>query len=70
MPTQWVEVESSNVARLAYEAPNLFVEFKSGAQCRYENVPPTVFVELLAAESVGKALDKTVKGVYEYAKVQ
>lgn len=63
---------SSLIAGLHYE-PNLRilrVAFQSGKQYDYRNVPPEVYAELDAAESVGKAYNALVKGKYESRPVE
>ena len=64
-------VTSSNVASVGYDinAQLLEVEFNNGAIYRYEKVPPQVHSDLMHAESIGKALNATIKPHYAYSKV-
>lgn len=64
-PIKTAPVESSNIAAIGYEAETktLQVDFKTGKRYQYQNVPPELFAEFQAAESVGQFFaDKIKKG--------
>ena len=63
--------ESSNIASLGYAATTriLDVEFSGGDVYRYFNVPHSVFVALMEADSHGKHLAKEIKGKFDYIKL-
>lgn len=63
-------VVSSNVDALGYSLGNLLVRFKTGGVYSYAGVPFRIFDELRNADSVGQYLNKQVKGVYPYTKLQ
>lgn len=63
---------SSNVAGYRYDAATkqLFVTYKGGGTYQYNDVPPAAFKKLRTNKSVGKTINKTIKGGgYEYEKV-
>lgn len=65
-------VVSSNIVSVGYDQSkkSLFVNFKNGSEYRYDNVPVEVFEELIGAESVGAFLNKQIKNVYEFEKIE
>ncbi len=68
---EWNLVESSNITAIGYdeEKRELRVQFKSGAEYIYSDVPQDVVQAFLAAESKGKYLNEHIKGVYEAEKI-
>lgn len=48
----------------------LAVEFNSGGLYHYAGVPAEVFEEMKKAESVGRFLGQSIKGKFEFSKVQ
>lgn len=68
-----VTVESSVIAAFYWCDGNdlipasLGVTFKSGKTYRYSGVPATVFLALLASESVGNVFNKIVRDKYEFS---
>ena len=67
-----VPVTSSTVASVGYDASTLTleVEFKKGGVYQYFDVPQTVHVALVAAESVGAYLDANIKKAgYRYKRL-
>jgi hypothetical protein len=64
-------VKSSNVKSLGYDAESktVEVEFASGGVYTYHNVEPKTYVELMGAESIGKAVNQLKKG-HEAKKVE
>lgn len=64
-----IPVTSSQVKSIGYDAPTkqLDVEFKGwGADpklsvYRYQNVPGELHAEIMASESIGKAINSTIK---------
>ncbi len=67
----WVAVDSSTIARMAYDEPRqvLTVEFKNGSRYEYYDVRAVVFQQMKAAPSKGQFLASTIKGRYRYARV-
>ena len=62
------EVKSSNIRRVGYDG-DLLVEYISGNQYRYKEVPQELYEKLCEAESVGRFMNAEIKGKYEYEKV-
>jgi len=68
----WIDTpESSNIARIAYDAVSrtLYVEFSKGGTYQYFDVPDTVFDQMKAASSKGQFLAHSIKGTYRYARM-
>ncbi|MBP6421585.1 MAG: KTSC domain-containing protein [Propionivibrio sp.] len=65
------ECKSSQVKAFGHDpATNtLAVEFNSGVY-HYAGVPAEVFEEMKKAESVGRFLGQSIKGKFEFSKVQ
>lgn len=68
---EMTRVESSNIEQVGYEeeSETLQVEFKNGGMYQYFDVPQHVYEELRDADSVGKYLAYSIKGIYRYSKV-
>lgn len=66
-----IEVSSSNLKSIGYDwTMNILeVEFNSGAIYQYADVPPTEYVDLTCADSVGKFFNKEIKGNYDFIKI-
>jgi len=66
-----IKVNSSTISEIGYDSSRqiMTVKFKSGATYEYLEVPQNIFDFVAEAESVGKALNAEVKGVYEYRQV-
>lgn len=60
------KVESSQVDSLGWENDILVVRFTTGAVYLYSNVSYKLYQELLNAESVGHALNESLKYKPEY----
>lgn len=60
------KVESSNIAAIGYdpESRTLQVDFKTGKRYQYQNVPPEIFAEFQAADSVGKYFAASIKNEF------
>lgn len=65
-------VSSSQIQSVGYDEnlQDLYVEFKKGTVYRYFDVPWAVFDRLSKADSVGSYFGKTIKGVYEYKRIE
>ena len=62
MSLNFIPVQSSNIDAIAHDgATTLTVRFKHGGAYAYDGAGPEIFVRLLNAESVGKALNELVK---------
>lgn len=71
-PRSFPTPQSSNVAGFRYDpkTQQLFVTYKGGGTYRYNGVPNTAFKKLRKNKSVGKTINRTIKGGgYEYEKV-
>ncbi len=66
----WIEANSSNIARYAYDQESrvLAVEFKNGGTYNYFDLPEAVFEQMQAALSKGQFLAQQIKGSYRYAR--
>ncbi len=64
-----IPVESSNLATVGFENGVLEIEFKHGGVYQYFNIPESVFLDLLKADSKGTYHNKYIKGHYQYAKI-
>ncbi len=64
-------VTSSNVESIGYSVKTriLEVEFKGGSVYQYHGVPESVYLAVMEAPSVGRALNMRVKGVYQSERV-
>jgi tRNA(Glu) U13 pseudouridine synthase TruD len=72
----WITVESSNLAAVAYEPGTadengtLFIRFQTGNEYQYFGVSKKLFEDLKAAESVGKFFHSSIKsGGYAFARM-
>lgn len=67
-----VLVESSNIHSVGYDEDKgeLLVRFRSGTLYRYQDVPRSVYQGMIEAASVGKFLGQSVKGVYDFEKIE
>jgi len=65
-------VKSSYIDAVAYNdaTRELRIQFKSGATWKYSDVPPSVHVSLLMAESTGKYFAAEIKGVFKARKIE
>lgn len=72
MTTQLIIENSSNLIEANYEPVTrcLFIEFKSVALYRYDQVPEEVFNEFASSESKGAYLAKSIKGKYTAVKLK
>jgi len=68
---EWINVESSNLARIRYDESSmtLEIEFHGGRVYQYFDVPVQVFEGLRDADSHGKYFNQYIKGHYRYARV-
>ena len=66
-----IEVESSNVQAIGYDAHTkcLFVQFKKSGLYQYENVPEAVYHSFLAAPSKGQFVWQRLRGHYSHTKI-
>ena len=68
-----IEVESSMLDAIDYDPASLTlkIRFKKGGQTfAYVGVRGNVYTEMLESESIGKYFHSTIKGKYEYSKVE
>lgn len=59
---------STRVNSISYqpETRELFVEFKRGGTYKYLEVPEEVYIALANTESIGKTLNSSVIGKYQF----
>ncbi len=64
-------VESSMIHAVGYDAKTRTLEviFNSGGTYIYDDVPPKVYKELMAAESKGRYMKNEIIDVYPYGKL-
>lgn len=69
---RWLQIESSAIDAVSYavEEKRLYVRFMRGAVWAYENVPPTVFCELLQAPSHGRYFIRHIRDSFLACEVQ
>jgi KTSC domain len=65
-------VESRSVAKIGYDpaAEAAYVEFHGGGLYAYHGVPPSVYDELLSADSKGTFVNTAIKPRYSVRKVR
>lgn len=70
-PAPLVEVESSNVRAIGYDADTkcLYVQFEKSGLYQYENVPETVYRSFLTAPSKGQFVWQRLRGHYPYLRI-
>ena len=70
-PAALVEVQSSNVQAIGYDADTkrLFVQFKKSGLYQYDNVPEVIHQSFLAAPSKGQFVWQQLRGHYSYTKI-
>ena len=64
-----IPVDSTDLSSVGYESGTLYVRFHSGGLYSYDNVPVSVFDELLYADSKGKYFNQFIKNCYTYHKI-
>ena len=71
VPVELVEVESSNVQAIGYDADTkrLFVQFWKSGLYQYENVPEAVYNAFLQASSKGKFVWQQIRDHYGFIKI-
>lgn len=65
-------VDSSSIARVGYDegTQDLKVQFQSGWEYLYADVPEAVFDDFINAESVGRFLNEKIKPKYAVTPVE
>ena len=66
---EMVNVTSSNIAAVGYEAETLTVRFRNGGEYCYSGVPAEVHAAMMAAESKGGYFGRFVARKYPFVKV-
>lgn len=66
----WIEVDSSNIDRIAYNSPTkeLFIEFSHGGVYKYTRVSRKTFNSFRDASSKGEFFHSKIKSKYSYTK--
>lgn len=64
-------VESSSLNSIGYDdaSQTLEVEFKNGFVYQYFDVPPSVYLELAGASSIGQYFNSSIRNAYRYAQI-
>jgi hypothetical protein len=67
---EMIYVDSSNVEAIGYDdnLQELHVQFVSGGNYIYHDVPRQIFDELMNAPSKGSFLNRQIKNVYQFTK--
>jgi KTSC domain-containing protein len=70
-PVERTPVQSSVIAAVGYDeaAQTLEIEFHSGAVYRYFKVPPTIYHELLDADSKGRFYNQNIRRHFRSRKI-
>ncbi len=66
---EMTEVKSSNIKAIGYSGVTLRVEFKSGGNYEYLDVPKDIFDGIMKSDSKGGYLAAEIKGTYKFRKV-
>ena len=64
-------VVSSNLAKVGYDPDTreVHIEFTTGGKYIYENVPPEIYTDMMAAPSIGRFFMQRIKKEFEARKV-
>ena len=70
-PVPLIEVESSNVRAIGYDADTkrLVVQFKKSGIYQYDNVPEALYHSFSAAQSKGQFVWRHLRGRYPYTRI-
>ncbi len=66
--SDYVDLDSSNIAAAKLEGNTLYVKFKNGSVYSYDGVDRAMFDQLTQAASVGKFFAANIKNNYSYRK--
>jgi len=71
MSVEMIQVSSSNISAIGYDAENevVHVQFLNNSEYIYKGVPRHEFDGLLNAPSLGSYLHRNYKNVYPYERV-
>ena len=71
MSVEMIQVSSSNILAVGYDADNqiVHVQFLNGSVYIYKGVPQHEFDGLLNAPSVGSYLHRNYKNIYPYERI-
>lgn len=71
MSVEMIQVSSSNILAVGYDADNqiVHVQFLNGSEYIYKGVPLHEFDGLLNAPSVGSYLHRNYKNIYPYERI-
>lgn len=67
-----ISINSSTIEAIGYDTASekLLVKFKNGDHYEYLNVPHYVYHAVIESDSIGRALNSEVKGIYDYFKIR
>jgi len=66
----WVTVDSSNLDAVAMGEDTMYIRFNGGRVYAYTNISPTIYADLIGADSVGRYFNANIKGHYEYEEIE
>lgn len=66
---EFINVDSSNIEKIAWKPNELYVQYKSGSLYKYDGVTHGVWKGLVKAESKGRFMNSVIKESYKYTKV-
>lgn len=66
----WVKVQSSVLAAVAYAPDEFWAEFTTGEIYRYSNVPLSVYQNLLGAQSKGRYFNACIRDNFPFDHVR
>lgn len=61
---------STNIKRVQYESPDMFITFKQGRRYRFKNVPEDAYQALIEAPSTGKHYYEHIQGKFDYEEMK
>ncbi len=64
-----IPVSSSDISSIGYENGTLYIQFHSGGMYSYDNVPVSVYQNLMTAPSKGRYFHANIKSVYAYHRI-
>ena len=70
MMLDWIKLQSSAIAAVAYKNSSLYIKFTTGRDYEYFHVPPDIYKELLNAASAGQFVNAYIKHHYQYRRIK
>ena len=63
-------VKSSQISAVGHDGGTLRIRFNNGSEYDYSGVTQDDYDKLMSAESIGAHFGKSIRGAYEYSKVE